>query len=843
MSLVKSKRAAHSSALKAALQHFLPAAALLCSTTLTAQSTFEHAKYAWEAGDYVEALEVFEQVLTGPDAEHFHREIALITGELFQTTEVAPDGTAPVWSPDGQWMRFEVYDDTRRTTHVIPRDAPDSGPKVVDGHSLAFAAGANAAAFIRLEDGPALQAARAEARSRLEVTDFQSFRRLQREINRVDAEHSTVGLVRLGDGQMDDLPTPDLGVQEVIAGNAGVVYFLGHHTADPDRVQVYSVDRSGSLQVLTDDADAKSGLTWVAQPTVLSYTIGDEGFVLLNVTTREARTVAGAAAAFSADGSRVAFLRRTNGATTIFTAGVSASTEPVAVYETERDLANPAISPSGERVIFQEMIRENWELMSVGGVSAEPLRVTWEVQHDLFPRFLDEDRVFAVIGEGRHRRSYIHSLSAGKRTRVFHNNTVRTVAPEYEWAVSPDASAVLTVSERDGDTISPERGVYLTQLNSHVNRNELVDRVRMNLAGERRLREKGKGMFAPIEDPVRRVVADVSRARIYHYASDLYAFGSKFITEPGNALAIDYITETLESFGYEPELQWFEPRPGLRSANIIATLPGSVDPDLVYVVSSHFDSVNRGPGADDNSSGTTALLEAARTMKDHPQPATIKFAFFTGEEAGLLGSREFVRRAVEAGEHIVGALNNDMVGYANDHRLDNTIRYSNAGIRDVQHAAAFLFTDLITYDAKYYKSTDAHAYYEAYGDIVGGIGSYPILGNPHYHQSHDVLETINQQLVAEVSKTTVATLMLLASSPSRLKDLTASTLGRATTLTWTPSPETGVDHYVVKYGTNEMTTRDTQVALTDVSAGQQIAVRAVAANGLSGWDWAYLEMR
>jgi hypothetical protein len=48
---------------------------------------------------------------------------------------------------------------------------------------------------------------------------------------------------------------------------------------------------------------------------------------------------------------------------------------------------------------------------------------------------------------------------------------------------------------------------------------------------------------------------------------------------------------------------------------------------------------------------------------------------------------------------------------------------------------------------------------------------------------------------------------------------------------------------VVKYGTNEMTTRDTQVALTDVSAGQQIAVRAVAANGLSGWDWAYLEMR
>ena len=115
---------------------------------------------------------------------------------------------------------------------------------------------------------------------------------------------------------------------------------------------------------------------------------------------------------------------------------------------------------------------------------------------------------------------------------------------------------------------------------------------------------------------------------------------------------------------------------------------------------------------------------------------------------------------------IVGALNNDMIGWANDHRLDNTIRYSNPGIRDIQHAAAMQFSNLITYDALYYKSTDAAAYYEAYGDIVGGIGSYPVLGNPHYHQSHDLLDTINHQLIAEVAKTTAATLMLLASRHS-----------------------------------------------------------------------------
>jgi Zn-dependent M28 family amino/carboxypeptidase len=67
------------------------------------------------------------------------------------------------------------------------------------------------------------------------------------------------------------------------------------------------------------------------------------------------------------------------------------------------------------------------------------------------------------------------------------------------------------------------------------------------------------------------------------------------------------------------------------------------------------------PGADDDTSGTAALLETARILAGRPQPATIVFASFTGEEAGLLGSREFVRRAVADKMRIVGARNNDMV--------------------------------------------------------------------------------------------------------------------------------------------------------------------------------------
>jgi Zn-dependent M28 family amino/carboxypeptidase len=258
--------------------------------------------------------------------------------------------------------------------------------------------------------------------------------------------------------------------------------------------------------------------------------------------------------------------------------------------------------------------------------------------------------------------------------------------------------------------------------------------------------------------------------------------------------------------------------------------------------------VEHGPGADDDASGTAVLLESARVLKDRPLPATIVFVFYTGEESGLLGSREFTRRAVAEGLNVVGALNNDMVGFSVDHRLTNTIRYSNDGIRDLQHAAAFLFSNLVTYDARYYKGTDAHSLFDAYGDIVGGIGSYPVLASPHYHQPHDVLETIDHQRLKETTRTNVASLMLLASSPSRLKGLEATRQGKAVEVRWTAAPEKEVRHYLVRYTAEGGAERTVTVAapnatLEGVRAGTVIAVKAVNARGLEGWDWARVEVR
>ncbi|HWG52614.1 MAG TPA: fibronectin type III domain-containing protein, partial [Gemmatimonadaceae bacterium] len=124
------------------------------------------------------------------------------------------------------------------------------------------------------------------------------------------------------------------------------------------------------------------------------------------------------------------------------------------------------------------------------------------------------------------------------------------------------------------------------------------------------------------------------------------------------------------------------------------------------------------------------------------------------------------------------------------------------------------------------------------------IGSYPVLGNPHYHQSHDLLEGINHQLIAEVAKTTAATLMLLASSPSRIAGLEVVTAGSGATASWTPAPEKGITGYVVTWGPPDNPAQHTlrvvqpKAALAGAGPGTIVRVKAVNAKGMEGWDWA-----
>ena len=807
------------------------------------------ADLAWDRGEYPAALNGYLAVLDSPDGDRALEPIALQTGELYRTVEITRDGGAPKFSPDGRHFTFEVGRGVGRSTRLAAVDAPATVVADLPGHGAVFSPDGSHLAYLKLIATPEMQDIEREA-DRLTGTE-----RAERlgALARLTQAAARIVVRDLAAGTEREIDTGSLGKNAVALAANGAVLFTGPDEAGTDQIHVAAegqrittlthgepdkvlqdVNSPGTAVLFTERIPAGRGRGSAARFGVVAVAGG-------NVTM-----ATGSAPAFSPDGRSVAFISRTDAQSRLMVAATGSVAGATAVRSGPERVDAPAWSRDGKRLAFQLMAVHDWELHVVDRDGGNERRITREIQHDLAPRFLTSDRLLGLTGEARHRRSYLYDLSTGTRTRLFHNNTVRTIAPEYAWNASPDGTKLLIVAERDGDTVSPERGVYLMDLSRKVTRAEVRARLQASLTAEEALRAKGKRIYAPIADVVKRVTSDASVPRVFGYEKALFDFDSKHITRPGNKLASSYLFDTYKSFGYEPQYQWFAGRGALggQTANVIATLRGTVNPELVYVVSSHYDSVADGPGADDDSSGTAALLEAARILAKHPQPATIVFASFTGEESGLLGSREFVRRAVADNLKIAGALNNDMIGWANDHRLDNTIRYSNPGIRDIQHAAAIQFSNLITYDALYYKNTDAHAYYEAYGDIVGGIGSYPVLGNPHYHQPHDVLETINHQLVTEVAKTTAATLMLLASSPSRLEDLKVERdQNGLASVTWTPSPEKGITGYIVAWGPpaqpESQQIRVTKPAASiKAPAGSVVAVKAVNQKGLEGWDWA-----
>lgn len=109
-------------------------------------------------------------------------------------------------------------------------------------------------------------------------------------------------------------------------------------------------------------------------------------------------------------------------------------------------------------------------------------------------------------------------------------------------------------------------------------------------------------------------------------------------------------------------------------SSIIATIPGKSTKTIV--VGAHLDSINggsptsgRAPGADDNGSGSTTILEAFRTLLTNSTIAagnaaqTIEFHWYAGEEAGLLGSQAIFNSYSSSSRNILAMLNQDMTGY------------------------------------------------------------------------------------------------------------------------------------------------------------------------------------
>ena len=123
---------------------------------------------------------------------------------------------------------------------------------------------------------------------------------------------------------------------------------------------------------------------------------------------------------------------------------------------------------------------------------------------------------------------------------------------------------------------------------------------------------------------------------------------------------------------------------GVATQNVVAMAPGrdhALDGKEVVVIGAHFDHLGRSPanaldqgdairnGADDNASGTAAILELARRFAANPARRAVVVVHFTGEELGLLGSQWFVEHSPVPADGIVAMVNFDMVGRLRNDRL------------------------------------------------------------------------------------------------------------------------------------------------------------------------------
>ena len=217
----------------------------------------------------------------------------------------------------------------------------------------------------------------------------------------------------------------------------------------------------------------------------------------------------------------------------------------------------------------------------------------------------------------------------------------------------------------------------------------------------------------------------------------------------------------------------------LSMRNVLGMIPGKNTKEYV-IVGAHFDHLGIDPaldgdqiynGADDNASGVSAVLQIARAfLASGQQPErNVIFAFWDGEEKGLLGSKYFVQTCSFLSQ-IKGYLNFDMIGRNNKPQQPKQVVY-------FYTAAHPVFGDWLKEDIRKY-SLQLEPDYRAWENPIGGSdnGSFakvgiPIIwyhtdGHPDYHQPSDHADRLNWDKIVEITKVSFLNMWKMANEKS-----------------------------------------------------------------------------
>ena len=226
------------------------------------------------------------------------------------------------------------------------------------------------------------------------------------------------------------------------------------------------------------------------------------------------------------------------------------------------------------------------------------------------------------------------------------------------------------------------------------------------------------------------------------------------------------------------------------SQNIMAYIKGSEFPDEFVFISAHSDheGVKDGEifnGADDNGSGTAAVLEIAeafhKAIEEGFRPKrSVVFLHVTAEEVGLHGSRYYTNNPVFPIENTVATLNIDMIGRVDsEHQNNENYIYligsdrMSSELHYIAEEANSTFTNL-ELDYTFNEESDVNRYYyrsDHYNFAVKGVPVIFFFNGEHedYSKPTDTADKINYPLLAKRTKLVFATAWYLANSPERLK--------------------------------------------------------------------------
>lgn len=261
----------------------------------------------------------------------------------------------------------------------------------------------------------------------------------------------------------------------------------------------------------------------------------------------------------------------------------------------------------------------------------------------------------------------------------------------------------------------------------------------------------------------------VRQDSIYAHDSRLQAFYTRYSYSDSVNRARDWLAQKFQAYGCSVTTPQFS-LSGYPAYNVKAIKLGTTNPDQVIVVGAHYDATSGNPyvlapGADDNASGTTMVLELARVLRDIPLRKTVIFMPFSGEEQGLWGSEDAAADFKAAGTKLEVMFNCDMIGYTVDAVWNTNLQCgSNTAYRDLVTATAGRVSSILPVNASLAGNSDHYPFYQQGFPIA--YASEGDFNTPNYHTTHDSTTKMDFAYMTDVIKTFAASVAYVADAGS-----------------------------------------------------------------------------